>query len=89
MEVRSSVVTENKLLQAVGTGADGFKQGMTWSDLQGPFKSPPAASAHSSGNNLLFYALGISLAPGKMPETLLRQLSMTETDISAQLQCWE
>lgn len=64
------MVTENKLLQTVGTGADGFKQGMTWSDLQGPFKSPPAASAHSSGNNLLFYALGISLAPGKMPETL-------------------
>lgn len=29
MEVRSSAMTENKLLQAVGTGADGFKQGMT------------------------------------------------------------
>lgn len=70
MEVRSSVVTENKLLRAVGAGADGFKQGMTWSDLQGPFESPPAASAHSSGNNLLFYALEISLAPGKVPETL-------------------
>lgn len=53
------MVTENKLLQAVGTGADGFKQGMTWSGLQGPFKSPPAASAHSSGNNLLFYVLEI------------------------------
>lgn len=28
------MVTENELPKAVGAGADGFKQGMTWSDLQ-------------------------------------------------------
>lgn len=44
------MVTENELPQAVAAGADGFKAGDDMVRLAS-LENPPAASAHSSGNN--------------------------------------
>lgn len=93
------MVTEKELPQAVGAGADGFKQGVTWSGLQAS-RTLQQHQPLSSGNSLLFCMLEISLAPSEDARgRLWRQLSVmpsgqvaktthtgTETDISAPLQ---